>query len=258
MVNILILGAAIYVLICAFLYIKQENFIFFPAKLAPNYKFLQFKEFNEVYFEPEVDILLHALHFKVKDPKGLIIYFHGNTGALDRWGYWSTLFTSRGYDVIMPDYRSYGKSTGTFTEETFYEDSRFIFTEVQERFSYQKIVLYGRSLGSGPATQLAQDVKVDFLLLETPYASIPRVISTKIKFVPVDLLVKYKFENFKKLPSINCPVHIFHGTNDELIPYSEAEYLSEQGASISKIIGGGHNDLADYKLFQDDLSKILL
>ena len=258
-VSILIALAVLYFGLILLLYLKQKDFIFYPTKLNQNYKFSQFNNFEELYFTVN-EATIHALHFRTVNPKGIVLYFHGNAGALDKWGYEAVEFTSRNYEVLMPDYRSYGKSSGRITENNFHEDAMMIYQKVIEDFDPSKIVIYGRSLGSGVATELATKIKSRLLILETPYTSIDDVAKRGFFFLPVSTLLKFHFKNAENIRHLKCPVHIFHGTKDELIPYPQAVELAKiygDDSILTTIQNGTHNNLVTFEKFQRKLDELL-
>src|ERR1041385_676311 len=114
-IKAIIIIAALYFIICALLYVFQENLIFFPQKLDKNYRFGFAQPFEELNIVTNDDTRLHGLLFKADSSKGLIFYLHGNGGALDSWGEVASTYTSLHYDVFLLDYRGYGKSDGVIS-----------------------------------------------------------------------------------------------------------------------------------------------
>jgi pimeloyl-ACP methyl ester carboxylesterase len=260
MVSVLIALVVVYFGLVLLLYFKQKDFIFYPTKLNQNYHFSQFKNAEELYFTATDSASIHALHFKTKMPKGIVLYFHGNAGALDKWGFEASEFTSRGYDVVMPDYRTYGKSSGKLSERNLNDDALMIYQKIAENTSPTDIVLYGRSLGSGIATELATKVDAKLLILETPYTSIGDVAKRGFFFLPLSYLLKFHFSNDQKINKLKCPVHLIHGTEDELIPYSHSLKLAEiygDSSILTTIEGGSHNNLVAFETFQNALDELL-
>lgn len=250
----------IYSVIALILYLVQDRFIFYPTKLAQNYPFDEFPEAEERFFETEPGIQINALHFKVDNPKGTIYYLHGNARGLDSWGLEAANLTRFGYNLLMPDYRGYGKSSGKASEANMHKDCLFIYNQLKSEISESDIIVYGRSLGSGVATQLATKVNPAFLILETPLLSITTLAQKTIKILPVALLLNTQFRNDKFIDKINCPVHMFHGTEDELIPYRDAVELAKiiPGKDhLTTIPGGTHNNLSTYDAFNEKLEEIL-
>jgi pimeloyl-ACP methyl ester carboxylesterase len=258
-VSVLIVLIALYFGLILLLYLKQKDFIFYPTKLNQNYNFSQFTNFEELYFAKN-EATIHAIHFKTENPKGIVLYFHGNAGAVDKWGYAASDFTSRNYEVLMQDFRSYGKSTGTLSEENMNEDALMIYNKLIEKYSPSKIIIYGRSLGSGVACELSTKVDSKLVILETPYSSIDAVAKRGFFFLPVSKLLKFHFYNDQKIKKLKAPVHIIHGTEDELIPYPQAVKLAEiygDHSILTTIEGGGHNNLSSFDLFQKTLDELL-
>ena len=135
-----------------------------------------------------------------------------------------------------------------------------VYDSLLPKWKESDIIIYGASLGSGIATQLATQVNAKLLILETPYLSMLEMVKIKmIPIFPVSLLLKYHFRNDLNIVNINCPVHILHGTADELIPYSQAERLNELAGSgvLTTIEGGMHNNLGEFDDFQKQIEALL-
>jgi len=221
---------------------------------------VQFKgEEEELYFEPETGVKLHALKFSVPNPKGVILYFHGNARALDNWGYIGADLKTHGYDVVIPDYRGYGKSIGTRSQENLFNDARYIYDQLRVEYSEEQVVIYGRSLGSGFGSFVASSTQPKLLILETPYFSIGRLAAEQMPFLPTRLILKYDFRSDLFLPKVTCPIYIFHGTEDELIPYQHAVDLKALLPEIdfTTIPEASHNNLDQFALFNKKIATIL-
>jgi len=249
---------SLYVLALAFIYIFQEKLIFQSVQLPAEYTFDFSNPFEEYFLKTTDNEKLNLIYFKsnVAEKKGLIIYFHGNADNLKRWGQYAVDFTNLGYDVLMPDYRGYGKSTGTPNEEALYADAEFIWNWAHEKFNYPEWVIYGRSLGAAVATHLATQTKPDLLFLETPFddlngASLAALIPFKLK---------YKFSNKERLRSIECKKMIFHGTQDWIVPLPSAMKLKpliKENDRFVIIPGGGHKNLRDFPIYHENLKEFL-
>ena len=238
----------------------QRSFIFHPIKLDKDYQFAFDFSFEELNFDiPEGK--LNAIYSKTNSQsKGVVLYFHGNADNLDRWGHVSKDFLERSYDVIMMDYRGFGKSDGKSTEKNMYEDARKIYDFALKHYDPENILIYGRSIGSGVASALASEVKAQQLILETPFYSLPDVVREKYPFVLLVFKLDFDFPNYKHIEGLDIPVHIFHGTKDNVVPYSSAEKLREHlknHDSFLTIPGGKHKDLPSFSLYQTRLSEIL-
>lgn len=250
----------LYVMITAALYFLQEKILFLPTELPQDYSYSFEYPFEELFLSPENGVSINALHFKAESPKGVILYFHGNAGDLSRWGTIAQHFVYLGYDVFIMDYRTYGKSTGPLNEQSFYDDAHYCYKFLLEQYPEEQIVVYGRSLGTGMATYLASKHQPKQLILETPYHSILDVAQHRFPLLPVSLLLKYKFPSYDYISDVDCPITIFHGTDDSVVPYSSAQKLKSlapSGTEFVTIDGGGHNNLIEFQTYKDKVKAIL-
>lgn len=244
------------------LYFLQEKILFLPTELPQDYAYSFDYPFEEVFLNPKENVSINALHFKTENPKGVILYFHGNAGDLSRWGTIAQHFVYLDYDVFIMDYRTYGKSTGKLTEQSFYDDAQYCYDYLLNRYQEDQITVYGRSLGTGMATYLASKHQPKQLILETPYYSILDVGKHRFPLLPVGLLLKYKFPSYSYIPDVECPITIFHGTEDSVVPYSSAEKLHSvapsEATKFITIEGGNHNDLIEFETYKKALKDLLL
>ncbi|WP_415190746.1 alpha/beta hydrolase [Psychroserpens sp.] len=251
----------LYIMIGASLYFLQEKLLFFPTELDQEYQYQFEQPFEEIFLKPSEDVSINAVHFKVKNPKGVIIYFHGNAGDLSRWGTISEYFVTKDYDVFIMDYRTYGKSTGELNEQAFYDDAQFCYDHLLKSYLESDITVYGRSLGTGISTFLASKNKPKQLILETPYYSVLDVAKQRFPILPVSSLLQYTFPSNEFIVDVICPIIMFHGTYDGVVPYSSAEKLQEVApndkTTFITIEGGGHNNLIDFELYRNGIDNIL-
>lgn len=243
------------------LYFLQEKILFLPTELPQDYQYSYDYPFEELFLNPEEGVSINALHFKTENPKGVILYFHGNAGDLSRWGNIAQHFVYLGYDLLIMDYRTYGKSKGPLNEQSFYDDAKYCYDYLLNQYTEDQITLYGRSLGTGMATYLASKHQPKQLILETPYHSILDVAKNRFPLLPVSALLKYKFPSYEYIPEVTCPITIFHGTEDSVVPYSSAEKLKAVSPSklttFVTIEGGGHNDLIEYETYRKAVKALL-
>ena len=135
---LLFLGA-LYFLVGAFLFFFQEKILFVPSVLPQDYKYEFAHNFEELFLNTDEKAVVNALHFKVENPKGVVLYFHGNAGDLSRWGKTTEYFADKDYDVLVMDYRTFGKSTGALSEPALYSDAQFCYDYLKDRYSEAKI-----------------------------------------------------------------------------------------------------------------------
>ncbi|GAA4960318.1 alpha/beta hydrolase [Algibacter aquimarinus] len=248
-------------MITASLYFIQEKLLFLPTVLEQDYKFQFNYNFEELNLETNDGAKLNAVHFKVKNPKGVILYFHGNAGDLSRWGTIAEYFVEKQYDVLVMDYRTYGKSKGKLSESVFYSDAQLFYNHLINSYDESEITIYGRSLGTAIATYLASKNNPKQLILETPYYSIIDVAKSRFPVFPVEKLMRYKFLTYNFINEVNCEITMFHGTNDEIVPYKSAQKLfkvsPEKLTKLITIEGGSHNNLSHYETYHMNIEKLL-
>ena len=254
----LILG--LYIIMGISLSFFQEKLLFLPTVLEQDHKFKFSQPFEELFLKAKDGSQLNALHFKVENSKGVILYFHGNAGDLQRWGEITRHFTRFNYDVLVMDYRSFGKSTGAISETALYEDAQLFYNYVSNIYSGDDIIIYGRSLGTGIATKIASENEIKHLILETPYTSITDIAKHRFPIFPVKLLLKYKMPTYQFIRNVDSPITIFHGTEDKVVPYKFGKQLYDLNLPKMDFItieGGKHNDLVEYDLYQEHIFKLL-
>jgi len=243
-----------------FLYSRQEKMIFLSEKLDKNHVFNFPGEYEERFYHPEEGIDIHGLLFRVTEPKGIVFYFHGHMGSIASWGQWASLFQDQGWDVFMWDYRGYGKSTGVIKEEhSIHDDAKFLYERISPEYKEKRIIFYGRSLGTGIASKLAIDHDPEKLILSTPYFNFEDVVSHQHPLLPVSMLLKYKFRNDLYLKLVKCPVFLFHGTEDDFVPYESSVKLKKLSENIhlTTISGATHSDFAVFSEFTDKMKELL-
>lgn len=241
-------------------YFLQEYFIFRPKKLAANFQYTFEDNFEEIWIETPDNAKINGLWFKRENPKGLILYFHGNADNLVRWGKHSREFLDNGYDILMIDYRGFGKSIGKKTEKLLHSDARLAYDFAAKYYDTNQIILMGRSMGSGIASKLAANVQPPLLILETPFYSIIDLFYTYYPFSPRIFWFKYQFRNDIWLQKVNCPILIFHGTWDYVVPYIHAKKLNKLLGSKAKLVTlvhGFHKGLGEFPLYKEALRKVL-
>lgn len=238
----------LYILICLLLYFLQEKLLFFPEILDKDHKFSFTQPFEEINIPTSDNNVLNALLFKSPNPKGLIFYLHGNAGSLDNWGDVAKRYTDLQYDVFILDYPGYGKSTGKIKSRSqLYESIQTAYNEIKKRYTEDRIVILGYSIGTGPAAYLASQNHPKQLILQAPYYSLTDMMRHTYPIIPTFLL-KYKFQTNEYLKNCPMPVTIFHGTADRVIYYGSSLKLKEEmkpGDTLITLNGQGHDGITD-------------
>jgi uncharacterized protein len=247
-------------LLSAAAYILQEKFIFKPEKLGQDFIYKYDVPFRELFFDVEEGVRINGLHFHVEKPLGLILYFHGNSRSIKGWAKYAKDFYRYNYDVVLIDYRGFGKSTGKRNEKDMLNDTQFVYDTLAVTYPENHIIVYGRSLGSGFAAKLAADNKPRYLILDAPYFSFKKTIERFLPILPVKYILRYHLRTDKWIAKVNCHTYILHGTKDWLIPISNSRKLQSinpRKITVIEIAGGGHNNLPSFNEYHNFIRDIL-
>lgn len=251
----------IYVLIGIGLYFLQNVFLFHPQKLPADYRYQFDIPFRELNIPVTKEKNLSVVQFIVPDSirKGIVIYFHGNRKNINRYAPFAINFTRHNYEVWMMDYPGFGKSTGKRSEKILYEDALLLYTLALKKHAADSLIIYGKSLGTGIAAQLASIRDCKRLILETPYYSIDALAKQYFFIYPVMPMTNYSLPTGQYFENIRVPITIFHGTNDEVISYKQAKRLIGKNAKAELITidKGRHNNLNDFPLYHQKLDSLL-
>lgn len=242
-------------------YFFQEKFIFKPEKLSDDFKFeYENQEVEEYNIQLNDKVTINGLHFKSKHPKGVVFYLKGNSKSIKGWGKFAIDFTHHGWDVLMTDYRGFGKSKGKRTQQGMKDDVQAIYNIIKEKVDEKYIIVYGRSLGTGLATKLASVNNPKMLILACPYYSMSNNAKRYLPFIPLGLLMRYSMPTYKWIKYVKCPIKLIHGTNDRIIPMKSSVRLSRLNPKLSRlylVIGGGHKNLHNFEDYHRALKEIL-
>lgn len=242
------------------IYLFQHRFFFQPEKLPPDFKFAYDNlKAEEKFAETEKGAHISYLDFQVDNPKGVVFYLKGNTKSIKGWGKFAVDFTRLGYEVVMMDYRGFGKSTGKRTAEAMKKDSQFIYELVKKEYREENIIIYGRSLGSGFAARLAAKNNPRLLILTSPLYSLLRTIHRYLPFMPARPFLRYNLPTFHYLKNVRCPIKIIHGSDDRLVPIKTAVDLSEINPALTRlyvILKAGHINIHQFEEYHRALEEI--
>ena len=249
-----------YIVVCLLLFVLQEKIIFFPEKLDKNFKFSFTQKFEEVNLQTEDHKLLNGVLFKSDSPKGLIFYLHGNAGSIHSWGEVAITYTDLNYDVYIVDYRGFGKSEGSITsQEQLFQDLQLAYDEMKTRYSEDKIIVLGYSIGAVLATKIASTNNPKFLILQAPFYSLTDMMRRTYPIIPTFIL-KYKLRTNEFIKDCKMPIFIFHGNQDEVIYYKSSiklKKLIKKTDTLITLKGQGHNGMTDNPEYKKEIQKIL-
>jgi hypothetical protein len=242
-------------------YFFQERFIFKPEKLPEDFVFqYENQEVEEYNIKLSEKVTINGLHFKTKNPKGIVFYLKGNSKSIKGWGKFAVDFTFHGWDVLMMDYRGFGKSKGKRTQQLMKDDVQAIYNIIKEKVDEKYIIVYGRSLGTGLATKIASVNNPRMLILACPYYSMSNNAQRYLPFIPLGLVMRYTMPTYKWIKYVKCPIKIIHGTNDRIIPMKSSIRLSRINPKLTRlypVIGGGHKNLHNFEDYHRALKEIL-
>ncbi|MBS1928325.1 MAG: alpha/beta fold hydrolase [Chitinophagaceae bacterium] len=245
------------------LFCLQDKFLLHPAPLDKSHVFTFHQPYKENWISMNGNSQINVIRFLPVDTanvKGAIIYFHGNRENVERYASLIKIFTNRNYEVWMPDYPGFGKSTGVQSEQAFYEVATQVYKLVNSHFKADHITVYGKSLGTGFAAYIAATEPVKQLILETPYYSIPDVFNSFAPIYPTRWMSKFKVPTYKYLSETVEPICIFQGTDDGVIFYRRAKKLRaflKPADTYYLIEGGKHNNLFEYPQYKQAIDSLL-
>ncbi len=240
------------VLFCAYLgfaamlYVTQRSMMYFPETLHTSPAQAGLPSAQEVTLTASDGVKSIAWHVPPRGDRPIILYFHGNGGALRyRVDRFSRLLAD-GIGLVALEYRGYGGSTGIPTEAGLIADGEAAYAFAAARYPVKDLVLWGESLGSGVAVPLAAEKPVGRVILEAPFTSAAAVASERYWYLPVRLLMKDQFRSDEQIGKVTAPVLILHGARDGIVPYAMGERLFEATKApkhIVRFLDGDHEDL---------------
>lgn len=240
------------------LWFQQEALLFHPQPLPADTPLATAPDVHERF----VDVpgaRLSVLELRLAAPKGVVFYLHGNAGNLQSWFTDTGFYRRAGYDLVMPDYRGYGKSSGRIDSEAqLHADVAAVWRAVAPRYAGRRVVVLGRSLGTGLAAQLAAEVQPDLTVLVSPYASIAGLAREQFPWLPPQV-VRYPLHTDRAAQRIRGPVLLLHGDADEVIPFSESTRLQAAAprAQLVRVSGARHNDIHSFPAYAQALADAL-
>ena len=261
-----LIAGAIYAVAMAAVYLRQEQLLFYPSKLTASYPLNHAKDVTEVVIEVD-GAVLSALHLRSPNSQRVALFFHGNAGNLAHWFDDVSVYREAGVDLLMVDYRGFGKSTGEIDgQEQLVADAAAAWRYLSGVSPNKELVLMGQSMGSGVAAQVAAQIESGTLpqpkslqlVLISPFESLQQLVWEKAPWV-LPAVLRYPLRTDQAVNLVKSPVYILHGAGDTLIPVSHAERLAARrpGTKLVKIDGAGHNDLHQSSGFRALLSGVL-
>jgi fermentation-respiration switch protein FrsA (DUF1100 family) len=247
-----LLGFAVvgYAVLVGGLYVFQRQLLYHPDRTRPELLGLEQLGVRETMLSTEDGLSLLSWYLPARPGRPVIAYFHGNGGHIGYRVERVLRFAREGYGVLMPEYRGYGGNPGAPDEAGFYADGQasLAFLE-REAVAPNRLVLYGESLGSGVAVQLAAQHEVAALILEAPLTSVAQVAQHHFPYVPAARMVTDRFDSLSRIGKVTAPILILHGDHDRVVPVRYGRALFDAAPEPKEgwfAPEAGHEDLARY------------
>jgi fermentation-respiration switch protein FrsA (DUF1100 family) len=247
-----LLGFAVvaYAALVGGLYLFQRQLLYLPDRTRPELLGLEQLGVRETVLSTEDGLSLFSWYLPPHPGRPVIAYFHGNGGHIGYRVERLLRFAREGYGALMAEYRGYGGNPGTPSETGFYADGRAALAFLErEAVASNRLVLYGESLGSGVAVELAAQHEVAALILEAPPTNVAEVAQCHFPYVPAARLVTDRFDSLSRIDKVRAPILVLHGENDRVVPVRFGRVLFDAAPEPKEgwfVPEAGHEDLARY------------
>jgi fermentation-respiration switch protein FrsA (DUF1100 family) len=241
---IILAVVGLYAVAATVMYLAQRRFIYFPepARTPPQTAGLP-DVAERIVATPDGEKLI-VWYGKAKPGQPTVLYFHGNGGALEFRSASIRRYLDHGRGMFMMSYRGYSGSTGSPSEVANVADAKLAYDAlVQEGVRPEDIILYGESLGSGVATQVAAEKKVAGVILDSPFTSIAELAAQIYPWLPVNWLLTDRYDSILHIRDVHVPVFIVHGEADDIVPVEMGRHLFAAANEPKEIVtmpGAGH------------------
>ncbi len=246
----LIVAAAAFGGLVALMYVVQRSLMYFPERRHTSPAAAGLPEAQEIALDTEDGESVIVWHVPPRGGKPVVLYFHGNGGALRYRAARFRALIAEGNGLVALSYRGYGGSTGSPTEAGLIADAEAAYAFAIARYSTTRIVLWGESLGSGVAVALGASHRVGRIVLEASFTSAADVAAAHgYQFLPVRLLMKDQFRSDLRIARVTAPLLFLHGGRDWVVPIALGEglyALANEPKRFVRFSDAGHEDLDLY------------
>ena len=231
----------------AVMYSLQPQLVFFPHSDIDTNPNAWGMQYSNIELKTEDNLKLHGWFIPAKNKsKKVILFCHGNAGNISHRGLSLKIFHELGLNVLIFDYRGYGKSKGSPHEQGLYKDVNAAWTYLRKEKGYKKenIIIFGRSLGGAVAMWLALKVQAPSLILESTFNSFRGIASAHSPYLTPFIIARYNFNTESRVSKFKGKLLVIHSSQDDIIPYalSKKIFASAAGPKTFLTIRGGHND----------------
>jgi fermentation-respiration switch protein FrsA (DUF1100 family) len=249
LLNLLLVVGVIYGAFALYVFIMQPRLLYYPdmpgreLEATPTAVGLAYED---VALQTSDGVRLHAWFIPMDQPRATVLFCHGNAGNISHRLDSIRLLHALGLQVLILDYRGYGKSEGSPSEAGTYRDvdAAWHYLLDVRGIHTGEIIIFGRSLGAAVAADLASRTTPAAVILESGFTSVADIAAGLYPWLPVRLLSRYRYNNLDKVVLISAPLLVVHSRQDEIIPFSHGERLFERAREPKSFLAiqGGHND----------------
>jgi uncharacterized protein len=244
-----ILAAGMYGILCLILFFMQAKLLFYPhipsRELTAKPSDIGL-DYESVTITTSDNIRIHGWFVAARPEKATLLFFHGNAGNISHRLDSIKIFHELGFSIFIIDYRGYGQSEGTISEQGTYLDAEAAWNYLTQtrNIPEQQIIILGRSLGGAIAAKVAAKYNPGVLILESVFTSVPDLAARLYPVFPARLLSRFRYDARKMVESVACPVLIVHSPDDEVVPFENGQQLFESAPSPKEMlrIQGDHNN----------------
>lgn len=244
--SVAVIAVCLYLGTAAILYFAQRSMMYFPERIHTSPATAGLPEAQEVALTAKDGVRIFAWYVPPLADKPVIIYLHGNGGALRYRVERFRKLIANGIGLLAVEYRGFGGSSGSPTEAGLIADGEAGYAFAAARYSEKQLVVWGESLGTGVAVALAAEKPVARVILEAPFTSAVAVASLRYWYMPVLLLMKDQYRSDERIGKVTAPVLILHGMHDHIVPFAMGERMFELTVApkhIVRFLDGDHEDL---------------
>ncbi len=261
--HVIIMVGGGYLLLVALLFFFQGSLVYRPSRQFLATPDQAEMEYEDVYLQTSDGVTLNGWFVPAESPKGTVLMLHGNGGNISHRIDTIAIFRNLGYNTMIIDYRGYGRSQGSISEQGTYRDAEAAWKYLirKRKIDPNQIVLFGRSLGGAVAAWLAVEKHSAGLILESSFTSVPNRGAELYRFLPVRLLARINYDTLGRIDKLRCPLLVIHSRDDEIIPFHHGEQLFAAAKEPKRFqeISGGHNDgfMTSENVYTDAIAEFL-
>jgi fermentation-respiration switch protein FrsA (DUF1100 family) len=266
MTTVLLAATALYAAFTALIFFSQDRMLFLPNSPGREIEVTPARiglDYKQLTLDTEDGVKIDAWFIPASSRGPTLLFFHGNAGNISHRLDSIQIFHELALNVLIIDYRGYGRSTGTPSEQGLYQDAEAAWNYLTKSrgIDAKEIVIYGRSLGGAVATWLAAKTQPAAVILESTFTSVPDMAAKLYPLLPVRWLARLDFNAQENIRRIKSPVLILHSRDDEIVPFEHARLLFEAAHEPKKLIAlhGGHNDgfIVSGQFYLDNLRRFI-